>query len=404
MKVFVINSGSSSIKYQLFEMPEAQVLCSGIVDRIGQDNAEIRHKFFLNGKEELFKSNLRIQDHAAALIEVQKLLLDEKIGPLKNPDQIEIVGHRVVHGGERFSETVIITTEIKEAIKSLFALAPLHNPHNYLGIETAEQVFSNAKQVAVFDTAFHQTMPVNAYRFAIPNVLYENYQIRAYGFHGTSHKYVTTRAADLLNKKDAKLISIHLGNGCSMAAVNSGKCLDTSMGFGPMNGLVMGTRCGDLDQSVIFYLINQLGYKVEEVQALLNTKSGLLGLGGHSDMRELRAALNKGNREASLAYDVYSYRIKKFIGAYYGVLDGADALIFTGGVGENDSLVRELSCQQLTALGIVLDKEKNLAEESGERDISEAYSRVKVFVVPTNEEKEIAQQVYSLVSCSHVDA
>jgi acetate kinase len=397
MNVFVINSGSSSIKYQLIRMPEAKTVCSGLIERIGLEGPVIHHKTFLNGEGLSKKVTLPIPDHATGLREAARLLTDKDIGVISKPEEIEVVGHRVVHGGETFASTMIITDAVMEKIKSLFPLAPLHNPPNYLGIEVATQVFTTARQVAVFDTAFHQTMPPVAYRIAIPNEFYYQHGIRNYGFHGTSHKYVSARAAEHLGNPDAKLITIHLGNGCSMAAVKNGACIDTSMGFGPMNGLIMGTRTGDIDQSVIFHLVKELGYTLDEVNMILNKKSGMLGLTGFSDMRDVQAEIKKGNREAALAYDMYAYHIKKYIGAYVAVLNGLDALVFTAGVGENDALSRKLVTQNLEYLGIRLDENKNNSHSGGIYEINERDSQVKILVVPTNEELEIARQCYQLI-------
>jgi len=396
MNVFVINSGSSSIKYQLIRMPEAEVVCSGLVDRIGLEGAGITHKAFSNGVEHIRKENVAIPDHAEGLKAVAQLLTDETIGVISDPKEIDVVGHRVVHGGESFASTMVITPEVMGKVKQLFPLAPLHNPPNYLGIEVAASVFSSAKQVAVFDTAFHQTMPPVAYRMAIPNDYYEKYGIRAYGFHGTSHKYVTAQAIEYLNKPDTKIITIHLGNGCSMTAVRNGKSIDTSMGLGPMNGLIMGTRTGDIDQSVIFHLVNQLGHSVDDVNALLNKKSGMLGLTGCSDMRDVKALYDQGDANAILAYDMYAYHIKKYIGSFVAILNGLDAIVFTAGVGENDTLTRSLSCTTMDYLGIILDEEKNHAGGKGIREINTIGSPVKILVIPTNEEAEIARQCYRL--------
>lgn len=398
MNVFVINSGSSSIKYQLIQMPAATVVCSGLIDRIGLDGSTIQHKTFLKGNEQITKRQLSIKNHADGLSETAKLLTDPEIGVIKDPNEIHVVGHRVVHGGESFSSTMIITDEVKEMVKKLFPLAPLHNPPNYLGIEVSEKIFSKAKQVAVFDTAFHQTMLPVAYRIAIPNVFYEEHKIRSYGFHGTSHKYVSERAAEYVKNKHAKIITVHLGNGCSMTAVKDGICVDTSMGFGPMNGLIMGTRTGDIDQSIIFHLVKELGYELDEVNTILNKKSGMLGLTGFSDMRDVKAAYKKGNREAILAYEMYAYHIKKLIGSFVAVLNGLDVLVFTAGVGENDSLARELSTKNMEWLGILLDEEKNAKGGKGIFEINRPDSRVKILVIPTNEELEIARQCFALLS------
>ena len=397
MNIFVVNSGSSSIKYQLFRMPSDKPVCSGLVERIGLENSIITHKILTGDQEEVIQLTLDLPDHEAGLHEVGNLLTDSKIGVIKNPEDIEVVGHRVVHGGESFAATTVVTQEVKDEIKKLFPLAPLHNPSNYMGIEVAERIFTKAKQVAVFDTAFHQTMPEQAFRYAIPNSYYTEQGIRAYGFHGTSHKYVSEQALEYLAKPDAKLITIHLGNGCSMAAVDAGQSVDTSMGFGPLSGLIMGTRSGDIDPSVIFHLINQLGYDPDQVGTLLNKRSGMQGLTGFSDMRDIIKAMEAGDKNASLAYDLYAYRIKKYIGAYAAVLNGLDAIIFTAGVGENDAIIRERVCRQMDFLGIELDEEKNKQRAKGIREINKQDAPVKVLVIPTNEEMEIARQCYELL-------
>jgi len=397
MNIFVVNSGSSSIKYQLFRMPAENPVCSGLVERIGLENAVITHKVFQGEQEEVIRLTLDIADHAAGLQEVARLLTDPNTGVIRDPGEIQAVGHRVVHGGESFAATTVITAEVKADIKKLFALAPLHNPPNYLGIEVAEKIFTQARQVAVFDTAFHQTMPEKAFRYAIPQDFYRNLGIRAYGFHGTSHKYVAEQAAAHLGNPAAKIITIHLGNGCSMAAVDAGRCIDTSMGMGPLGGLIMGTRSGDIDPAVIFYLINQLGYDPEQVNTLLNKRSGMLGLTGFSDMRDITQAIEQGDEQAALAYDMYAYRIRKYIGAYAATLNGLDAIVFTAGVGENDAKVRELVCREMDFLGIRLDEEKNRIRSKELREVNVPQARVKVLVIPTNEELEIAQQCYELL-------
>jgi acetate kinase len=398
MNIFVINSGSSSIKYQLLNMPDATVICSGIVDKIGMADSSIIHKTYNDGKEQVKRKILEIRNHSEGLKEVAALLIDPSIGVITDHSEIHVVGHRVVHGGESFAATTFITKEVKEKIKKLFPLAPLHNPLNYSGIEIAEKLFASAKQVAVFDTAFHQTIEPVAYRYAIPANFYREYGIRVYGFHGTSHKYVSGRAIQYLKKENSKIITIHLGNGCSMTAIQNGKSIETSMGFGPMNGLIMGTRSGDIDQSVIFYLINQLGYDIENVNDILNKKSGMMGLTGHSDMRDIRAQIDNGNKEALLAYQMYAWRIRKFIGAYTALLNGLDAIVFTGGVGENDRLMRKLCATNLEYLGIQLDEIKNERRLGGLQEVNTADSRVKILVIPTNEELEIATQCYQLLN------
>jgi len=397
MNIFVINSGSSSIKYQLFKMPSSSPVCSGLVDRIGLENSTITHKTYINGEEKVFNYKPDVPDHETGLKQVDLLLTDKTIGVIKNTDEVKVVGHRIVHGGEIFTTITIIDAEVKGKLKQTFQLAPLHNPSAFHGIEVAEKIFSKAKQVAVFDTAFHQTMPAKAYRFAIPNNYYTDLNIRVYGFHGTSHKYVTHKAAEYLNKSGLKLISIHLGNGCSMAAVNDGKSVDTSMGFGPLSGLIMGTRPGDIDPTVIFYLVNQLGYDIEQVGNLLNKRSGMLGLTGFSDMRDIRKAIKEGDTTAKLAYDMYAYRIKKYIGAYAAILNGLDAVIFTAGVGENDALMREMVCNDMEYIGLSLNLDKNNESSNGIREINQSGYKVKILVVPTNEELEIANQCFELL-------
>ena len=398
MHIFVINSGSSSIKYQLFKMPAEKPICSGLAERIGQDDATITHKTYKDNKEVITKRTASIANHEEGLYQVGSMLTDPEAGVISNPDEIAAVGHRVVHGGESFAATTIITDAVKAKVKELFSLAPLHNPPNYLGIEVAEKIFKKAKQVAVFDTAFHQTMPAHAYRYAIPEKLYREHGIRAYGFHGTSHKYVSKKAAEYLHNPKAKLITVHLGNGCSIAAVDAGKSVDTSMGFGPVSGLVMGTRAGDIDPAVIFHLTEQLGYDTKTVNSLLNKESGMLGLTGFSDMRDIKTAIAAGDQHAELASSLYAYRIKKYIGAYTAVLNGLDAIVFTAGVGENDKDTRKRVCSNLQYLGIHFDAAANEASGPGIREINTKDSPVKILIVPTNEELEIAQQCFALLN------
>ena len=397
MKVFVINSGSSSIKFQLIVMPEARVICSGMVDRIGLEGSRLDYLANLESGEFKKSETFNIPDHTTGLHAVAAWLTHSDFGVLSDPQEVEVVGHRVVHGGEKFSKTQLVTEETKTKIRELFPLAPLHNPANYRGIEVAEQIFKKAKQVAVFDTAFHQTMTPVAFRMPIPNEFYEKHGIRAYGFHGTSHKFVSEIAVNLLQKPDSKIITIHLGNGCSMAAIRAGKCIDTSMGFGPMNGLVMGTRAGDIDQSVIFHLVNVLGFSLDEVNSILNKKSGMLGLTGFSDMRDIRKKYEDGDPEAVLAYQLYAYRIKKYIGSFAAILNGLDAIVFTAGVGENDDLTRQLVCEEMGFLGIYLDESKNEIHEKGLAEIQQKNSNVKILIIPTNEELEIARQCFDLL-------
>jgi acetate kinase len=400
MNIFVVNSGSSSIKYQLFKMPLEKPVCSGLVERIGLENSTITYKIFSDRGEKTIKKTIALAGHEEGLKEVALLLTDAEAGVIKKPGEIEAVGHRVVHGGESFAATTIITRKVKEKIQKLFPLAPLHNPANYLGIEVAERIFTRAKQVAVFDTAFHQTLPPKSFTYAIPKSLYTEHHIRVYGFHGTSHKYVTAKAMEYLNRPDVKLITIHLGNGCSMAAVKNGKSVDTSMGFSPLSGLVMGTRSGDIDPSVIFHLVNQLGYDPEQVNNLLNKQSGMLGLTGFSDMRDIGNSLRDGNGDSELALEIYAYRIKKYIGAYAAVLNGLDAIVFTAGVGENDVDTRKRISSGMQFLGIHLDEEKNKTTSTAIKEINKNDSPVKILVIPTNEELEIAQQCYGLLQKS----
>jgi acetate kinase len=376
MKILVINSGSSSLKYQFFNMPAATPLYTGMVERIGLVGSTVTN-------------------HKEALKHVLDALHEK--GIIKSPDEVELVGHRVVHGGEKFSGATEISPAVKEEIKSLSSLAPLHNQVSYTCIEVAEHTFPNARQVAVFDTSFHHTLPEHAYRYAIPKSYYDDYGIRVYGFHGTSHKNVSAQAMTYMNKPDAKLVSIHLGNGCSMAAVESGKSIDTTMGFGPLSGLVMGTRSGDIDPSVVFHLIDQENFTVKEVSDLLNKKAGMLGMAGSNDMRDIHKFAAEGSEEAKLALKLYAYRIKKFIGAYAAVLNGVDALVFTGGVGENDRLMRAMVCESLEFLGIHLDAEKNQNLSGQLYEINQDDARVKILVAKTHEEFDIASQCYELV-------
>ncbi|NLR92316.1 MULTISPECIES: acetate/propionate family kinase [Flammeovirga] len=401
MKILVINAGSSSLKYQLFEMDGTQVLCSGIVERIGLESGIITHKTFdAEGNETKTKKELPIPNHNVGLTEVVALLTDAENGVIQNTDDIQAVGHRVVHGGEFFNETTVITAEVEEKIRECFQLAPLHNPANLQGILDCTKIFQKATQVAVFDTAFHQTMPGKAYRYAIPTELYKEHGVRVYGMHGTSHKYVSKAAIDHLGLegKDSKIITVHLGNGCSMAAVRNGQCIDTSMGFSPLDGLMMGTRSGDIDPAVVFFLMDKLNMKSEEVYDLLNKKSGMLGVTGDSDMRDIEARYNEGDEVAILATHMYTYRIKKYIGAYMAAMNGADAIVFTAGVGENDHGIRKYAANELEGLGVYLDEAKNNKLRASDIEtISTSDSNVKVLIVPTNEELEIAQQTLAVL-------
>ncbi|MFE3867132.1 acetate/propionate family kinase [Flavobacterium sp. LS2P90] len=392
MKIVIINSGSSSIKYQLIDMPSGEGICSGMIDRIGLETSNLTYVTDHVKLEEI----LPIPTHKIGLEKIAKLLMDEAVGVIKSTSEIEAVGHRVVHGGSTFSNTVIINKEVKEKIKQLFDLAPLHNPANLEGINVAEEIFENAQQVAVFDTAFHQTIPVVAHKYALPNYLLTEKKIRVYGFHGTSHKYVSEKALAHL-ENNSKIITIHLGNGCSMTAIKDGKSIDHSLGFAPSNGLIMGTRSGDIDQSIVFYMVNTLGYTLDSVNSLLLKESGMLGLTGFSDLRDIEANAELGNVDCQLALAMNAYRIKKYIGSYAAVLNGLDAIVFTAGIGENSSYIRKLVCTDMDYFGIKLDESKNEIRSREAREINTADSKTKILVIPTNEEIEIANQVYELL-------
>lgn len=379
-------------------MPVKTPVSSGFVERIGIEGSYIKHTVYKEGEKVVIEKSAFVADHGDGLKQVLLLLSDGENAVIASPDDVAAVGHRVVHGGEHFSGPTLITAEVKEEIKKLFSLAPLHNPVNLKCIEVAEATFTKAEQVAIFDTAFHQSIPQQAFRYAIPERYYKEEGIRVYGFHGTSHKYVSEQAIHYLGKKDSKIISIHLGNGCSITAIKNGKSIDTSMGFGPLSGLVMGTRSGDIDPSVIFHLIEHAGYSLNQLSTLFNKQSGLLGVGGSSDMRDIRKLVNEGNEAAILAIDLYAYRIKKFIGAYAAVLNGIDAIVFTAGVGENDKDMREAVSLNLEYLGLELDVNSNKTYSGGIKEINTSNSRAKILVIPTNEEYEIAHQCYGLLT------
>ncbi len=395
MKVLVINCGSSSIKYQLFEMPEEKVLAKGLLEKIGEETSPLTHQ----AKGESFKTKEAIPDHKKGLRFILDVLLDKENGVIGDIKEISAVGHRVVHGGEKFTGSVLITKEVRDTIEEYADLAPLHNPPNLVGIDASMELFPGVPQVACFDTAFHQTIPEEAYIYAVPYELYEKYKIRRYGFHGTSHRYVARRAAGLLGKDkyDVNLITCHLGNGCSITAVKGGKSIDTSMGLTPLEGVAMGTRSGDIDPAITFHLMERLGMKPEEIDTLLNKKSGLLGVSGVSnDMRDVHEAAVSGNKRAALAIDIFSYRIKKYIGAYMAVLGKVDAVVFTGGIGENATFIREKVCTGLEELGISLDIKKNQDARGKEAFINTENSKVKILVIPTNEEGRIAHDTYEM--------
>jgi len=371
-------------------MPSETVICSGMVERIGSDEAVLKYTADRVRMEQIGT----IATHRNGFKKIVDLLLHTEKGVIKNSSEIDVVGHRVVHGGDSFAATARVTAAVKKEIQEYATLAPLHNPHNLEGITIAEQLFPEAKQIAVFDTAFHQTMPIKARKYAIPDELYEEHGIQVYGFHGTSHRYVSEKAIAYLNKKESKILSIHLGNGCSITAIVNGKSIDHSLGFAPGNGLIMGSRSGDLDHAVIFHLVNTLGYASDDVNTLLTKKSGMLGLTGFSDLRDIQTEAENGNAACQLALEMNAYRIKKYIGAYSAAMNGLDAIIFTAGIGENSSILRKLVCTDMDFFGITLDDAKNGVRSSVLREINTEAAQVKVLVIPTNEELEIAKQAF----------
>ena len=384
MKTLVINCGSSSLKYQLIDMSTEECMVQGLVERIGIEGSVLTQK--IEGKDK-YVINTEIKDHKDAIKLVLEALVDPVHGVIKSMDEISAVGHRVVHGGEKYSDSVLINDEVLQSIKDCIVLAPLHNPPNIIGIEACKELMPNTPMVAVFDTAFHQTMPKHSYICPLPYDLYKKYGIRKYGFHGTSHKYVSNKVAEVMGKdiKDLKIVTCHLGNGCSLSAVKNGKSVDTSMGFTPLAGVMMGTRSGSIDPSVISFLIEQHGYTIEEVDELLNKKSGVLGISGvSSDFRDVLAAGEAGNERAKLALEIFYYKVRTQIAAYAGAMGGIDVIVFTAGIGENSSITRKEILKGLEFFGLELNEEKN--EERGKiQEISTEDSRVKVYVVPTNE-------------------
>ncbi|MGW1004379.1 acetate kinase [Streptomyces sp. NPDC002520] len=397
-RVLVLNSGSSSVKYQLLDMRDGSRLAVGLVERIGEQTSRLKHTCLVSG--ETREHRAPIADHQAALKAVGEELGRDGLG-LDSPE-LAAIGHRVVHGGMFFTEPTVIDDAVLAEIERLIPVAPLHNPANLTGIRTARALRPDLPQVAVFDTAFHTTMPESAARYAIDPKIADRYRIRRYGFHGTSHAYVSRETARLLGKdpSEVNVIVLHLGNGASAAAVEKGRCVDTSMGMTPLEGLVMGTRSGDLDPAVIFHLERVGKMSMDEIDTLLNKRSGLLGLCGDNDMREIRRRIDEDDEEARLAFDIYIHRIKKYIGAYYAVLGRVDAVAFTAGVGENAAPVREAAIAGLAGLGLEVDAERNAAGGDGPRLISPDSARVAVAVVPTDEELEIATETYELVEKS----
>ena len=397
MNILVINAGSSSLKYQLLNPETQEVLAKGLCERIGIDG---KFTYKPTGKEAVKEADVAMPTHSEAIQAVLNALVDPANGVIASMDEIGAVGHRVVHGGEKFASSVLITDEVMAAIEECNPLAPLHNPANIIGIEACRKVLGDdVPQVAVFDTAFHQTMPAKSYIYALPYEFYEQDKVRRYGFHGTSHKYVSQRAAAMLGKpiEELKLISCHLGNGSSVTAIDGGKSVDTSMGFTPLAGLPMGTRCGDIDAGILEYLMNKHGYNIDEMLSILNKKSGVLGISGvSSDFRDLEAAAPQGNQRAQLALDSFDYNVKKLIGAYAAAMGGVDAIIFTAGVGENGPDTRANVVSGLEYMGVKLDAEKNNTRGK-EVDVATDDSKVRVLVIPTNEELMIAMDTAAIV-------
>ena len=397
MKILVINAGSSSLKYQLIDTADNKVLAKGLCERIGINDSKLTYKPAGKDGFELVKD---MKDHTDAIKLVLDALVDKDHGVISDMSEIDAVGHRVVHGGEKFAKSVLLTDEVLETIESLNDLAPLHNPANLMGIRACRAIMPNTPMVGVFDTAFHQTMPAEAFIYALPYEAYTEHMVRRYGFHGTSHNYVTLRAIEMLGKpaEETKIITCHLGNGSSVAAIKGGKCIDTSMGLTPLEGLPMGTRTGDIDPAIVGYLMKKLGLDLKEMDAYMNKKSGMLGISGvSSDFRDLGAAAADGSKRAALALDVFAYRVKKYIGAYAAALDGVDAIVFTAGVGENDRGMRARILEGLDYLGVDVDFEYNASCPRGEEVvISKPESKVKVFVIPTDEELMIARDAERL--------
>ncbi len=396
MVILVINAGSSSLKYQLINMDEEKVLAKGVCDRIGLTGSIIKHKTF-DGRA--VEKEIEMNTHKEAIETLINVLTDKEWGVIKSLSEISAVGHRVVHGGEKFFKSVVINDEVMKTLEECVELAPLHNPPNITGIRACQQTMVGVPQVAVFDTAFHQSIPPKAYIYALPYEYYKKYKLRKYGFHGTSHKYVSERAALLLGKpyEQLKLVTCHLGNGSSIAAVDCGKTIDTSMGFTPLDGLAMGTRCGTIDPAVVTFLMNKEGISSEEVDAIMNKKSGVLGISGvSSDFRDLDTAVDEGNERAALALEVFTYQVKKTIGEYAFAMGGLDAVIFTAGIGENNPKIRRMVCENLEFAGIAIDQEKN-ALRGQEIDISAPGAKVRTLVIPTNEELAIAKETKKLI-------
>lgn len=397
MKILVLNCGSSSIKYALYNMDDKSVMTSGGAERVGLDGAFVKVKLPNGEKKQIMHD---IPEHTEGVKFIFSLLTDPEIGVIKDLKEIDAVGHRMVHGGEKFNKSVVLTDEVLKTFEACIDLAPLHNPANLKGVKAVSELMPGLPQVGVFDTAFHQTMPAHSYLYAIPYDLYEKYGVRRYGFHGTSHRYVSQRVCEFLgvNPADKKIITCHIGNGGSVAAVDGGKCVDTSMGLTPLEGLMMGTRSGDIDGGAITFLEKKLGLDADGMSNLLNKKSGVLGISGiSSDMREIDNAIAAGNERAKLALDMYNYRIKKYVGAYAAAMGGCDIIVFTAGVGENQSEMREAVCENMEYMGVKIDKEKNKGIRGVEAVISAPDSKVTVCVIPTDEELMIATDTMNLL-------
>lgn len=397
MKILVLNCGSSSIKYALYNMDDKSVMTSGGAERVGLDGAFVKVKLPNGEKKQIMHD---IPEHTEGVKFIFSLLTDPEIGVIKDLKEIDAVGHRMVHGGEKFNKSVLLTDEVLKAFEACIDLAPLHNPANLKGVKAVSELMPGLPQVGVFDTAFHQTMPAHSYLYAIPYELYEKYGVRRYGFHGTSHRYVSQRVCEFLgvNPADKKIITCHIGNGGSVAAVDGGKCVDTSMGLTPLEGLMMGTRSGDIDGGAITFLEKKLGLDADGMSNLLNKKSGVLGISGiSSDMREIDTAVEQGNERAKIALDMYNYRIKKYVGAYAAAMGGCDIIVFTAGVGENQYSMREQVCAGMEYMGVKLDVEKNKTVRGEEAIISTHDSKVTVCVIPTDEELMIATDTMNLL-------
>lgn len=396
MKILVLNCGSSSLKYQLIDMENEEVLAKGICERIGQEGSVLTHK--PEGKEKYVKETA-MPDHQIAVQLVLDALMDAEHGVIAHVDEIGAVGHRVLHGGQKYSQSIVVDEKVKEVIRECFPLGPLHNPANLIGIEACEKALPGTPNVAVFDTAFHQTMPKKAYMYAVPYEWYEKYGIRRYGFHGTSHAFVSARAIEFagLDPENSRVIVCHLGNGSSVSAVLNGKCIDTSMGLTPLEGLPMGTRSGDIDPAIVQFVANKEGKTVDEMLNILNKKSGMIAVSGKSsDFRDLNDGMDAGDERCTLALELFSYKVAKYIGSYIAALHGVDAIVFTAGVGENDNIVRKMVIEYFDYMGIKLDEEEN-NKRGDDRYISTPDSSVKVMVIPTNEELRIARETLELV-------